>query len=107
MPSISEDFSPASFMALRTAIEATVLAIGWLMGGTVGVGTVIYAVGIGPLVQLFLRLMPRSLLFHDFGAQGGTPRGTRNRAEGASITTMSECPQPEKTQSTVPAVKTC
>ena len=40
----------------RTAIELTVLATGWLLGGTVGVGTVAYAVGIGPLVHL---LMPR------------------------------------------------
>ena len=40
----------------RTAIELTVLATGWLLGGTVGVGTVAYAVSIGPLVHL---LMPR------------------------------------------------
>ncbi len=37
---------------VRTSIEATVLAAGWLLGGSVGVGTVIYAFGIGPLVQL-------------------------------------------------------
>lgn len=39
---------------VRTLIEVTVLAIGWLLGGTVGVGTVAYAVTIGPLVQFFL-----------------------------------------------------
>ena len=32
------------------------LAIGWLLGGTVGVGTVLFAVCIGPLVQFFLPL---------------------------------------------------
>ena len=32
---------------VRTAIEGTVLAIGWLLGGTVGVGTLLYAVSIG------------------------------------------------------------
>ena len=38
----------------RTAIEVTVLVIGFILGGTVGLGTVLYAVLIGPLVQLFL-----------------------------------------------------
>lgn len=38
----------------RTLIELTALAIGWLMGGTVGVGTVLFAVAIGPLTQTFL-----------------------------------------------------
>jgi uncharacterized membrane protein YczE len=33
-----------------------VLATGWLLGGTVGVGTLVYAVGIGPLAQLFIPL---------------------------------------------------
>jgi uncharacterized membrane protein YczE len=38
----------------RTAIEVTVLVVGFALGGTVGVGTVLYALAIGPLVQLFL-----------------------------------------------------
>jgi uncharacterized membrane protein YczE len=38
----------------RLAIEAAVLLIGWLMGGTFGIGTVIFAVVIGPLVHFFL-----------------------------------------------------
>ncbi|EPC2363278.1 TPA: YitT family protein [Citrobacter freundii] len=37
---------------IRTAIEVSVLLIGWLLGGTVGVGTVLYALAIGPLIQL-------------------------------------------------------
>jgi uncharacterized membrane protein YczE len=40
----------------RTTIEVTVLVIGFLLGGTVGLGTVLYAVLIGPLVQVFLPL---------------------------------------------------
>lgn len=75
-----------SVRLVRTGIEATVLAVGWLLGGTVGIGTVVYAVGIGPLVQLFLRLTPRSLLFHDFS-------GGRARADRDPITTMGEWPQ--------------
>ncbi len=45
-----------SIRLTRTAIELTVLAIGWVLGGTVGVGTVAFALAIGPLTQLFLRL---------------------------------------------------
>ncbi|SDS84754.1 hypothetical protein SAMN04489743_1018 [Pseudarthrobacter equi] len=38
----------------RTLIEVVVLGAGWLLGGSVGVGTVLYALAIGPLVQLLL-----------------------------------------------------
>jgi uncharacterized membrane protein YczE len=40
--------------AARALIELSVLLAGWLLGGTVGAGTVVFAFGIGPLVQLFL-----------------------------------------------------
>jgi uncharacterized membrane protein YczE len=43
-----------SVRAIRTGIEVVVLAAGWLLGGSVGVGTVLYALAIGPLVQLLL-----------------------------------------------------
>jgi uncharacterized membrane protein YczE len=46
----------ASIRLTRTSIELTVLAAGWLMGGTVGVGTVLFALAIGPLAQVFLPL---------------------------------------------------
>ena len=42
--------------AVRLGIEATVLVIGWLLGGTVGVGTVLFALLIGPAVGYGLRL---------------------------------------------------
>ncbi|GAA0803749.1 membrane protein [Spirilliplanes yamanashiensis] len=45
-----------SVRLVRTAIEVLVLAVGWLLGGTVGLGTVLYAVAIGPLAQVFLPL---------------------------------------------------
>jgi len=41
----------------RLSVEATVLVIGWLLGGTVGIGTVLFAVAIGPLVHLALPLL--------------------------------------------------
>jgi len=43
-----------SIRAVRTVIELTVLVLGWLMGGVVGVGTVLYAVSIGHLNQFFM-----------------------------------------------------
>lgn len=41
---------------VRTAIEIAVLAAGWLMGGTVGLGTILFTVGIGPVTQWGLQL---------------------------------------------------
>lgn len=43
-----------SVRVIRTAIEVIVLVAGWLLGGTVGVGTVAYALAIGPLVHRML-----------------------------------------------------
>ena len=43
-----------SVRVVRTAIELTVLAAGWLLGGTVGVGTALFALTIGPLVHVLL-----------------------------------------------------
>jgi uncharacterized membrane protein YczE len=43
-----------SIRLARTGVEAVVLAAGWALGGTVGIGTVIFALGIGPIVQFFL-----------------------------------------------------
>lgn len=40
----------------RTVVEITVLSIGWMLGGTVGVGTLIYALAIGPLSHAALRV---------------------------------------------------
>ncbi|EOU9535379.1 YczE/YyaS/YitT family protein [Cronobacter dublinensis] len=43
-----------SVRSVRTAIEVSVLLAGWAMGGTLGIGTVVYALTIGPLIQLCL-----------------------------------------------------
>lgn len=43
-----------SIRLTRSLIEVTVLAIGWLLGGSFGIGTVLFALAIGPLVQFFL-----------------------------------------------------
>ncbi|MFK0004709.1 YitT family protein [Paenarthrobacter sp. NPDC090522] len=48
-----------SVRLVRTGIEVVVLAVGWLLGGSVGVGTVVYALAIGPIVQI---LLPRFIV---------------------------------------------
>ena len=43
-----------SIRLVRTTLEVLVVAVGWALGGTFGVGTVVFALVIGPLIQLFL-----------------------------------------------------
>jgi uncharacterized membrane protein YczE len=43
-----------SVRLIRTGIEVVVVLTGWLLGGTLGVATVIYVFAIGPIVQVFL-----------------------------------------------------
>src|SRR5262245_776099 len=83
-----------SVRLVRTSIEATVLAVGWLLGGTVGVGTVLYAFGIGPLVQFFIRITPKRLLAHSGWATvtaksdpGAEIDARRNRTRRNHLTT--------------------
>ncbi|NTY61986.1 hypothetical protein FEG63_20795 [Mycolicibacterium sphagni] len=87
-----------SVRLVRTAIEATVLTAGWLLGGSVGVGTVIYAFGIGPMVQLVLRLTPKPILA--VSGWGHILGHTRNRndptrADRDECGTMVQCPTPQ------------
>lgn len=48
-----------SIRRARTAVEISVIVIGFLLGGTLGLGTVVFALGIGPLVQIALRVFDR------------------------------------------------
>jgi uncharacterized membrane protein YczE len=43
-----------SIRLTRAVIEITVLTLGWILGGTFGIGTIVFALAIGPLVQYFL-----------------------------------------------------
>jgi uncharacterized membrane protein YczE len=43
-----------SVRAARTLVEAVTLVVGWLLGGKIGLGTIIFLVGIGPIVQVAL-----------------------------------------------------
>jgi uncharacterized membrane protein YczE len=56
-----------SIRVVRTAIEAIVLVTGWLLGGNLGPGTVLYAVAIGPLAHVFIPLFERR------GTRAGEP----------------------------------
>jgi uncharacterized membrane protein YczE len=46
-----------SIRLVRTSLEVTVVVLGFLLGGIVGVGTVLYALLIGPVVQFFLPML--------------------------------------------------
>lgn len=65
-----------SIRVMRTTVEAVVVATGFALGGTIGVGTVLYAVVIGPLAQFFLRVfaVPAPAAGSTVVA-AGTPRG--------------------------------
>jgi uncharacterized membrane protein YczE len=54
MTGIVGRFPRLSIRVVRTTLELSVLGVGFLLGGTVGIGTVAYALAIGPLVHLFL-----------------------------------------------------
>ncbi|WP_326724425.1 hypothetical protein OHT59_38760 [Streptomyces sp. NBC_00243] len=68
-----------SIRLMRTAIEVAVVATGFALGGTVGIGTVLYAVAIGPLAQLFLRV------FAVPTAPGGSTVVATGQPEGAIL----------------------
>ncbi|HZJ48284.1 MAG TPA: hypothetical protein VFD97_04520 [Acidimicrobiia bacterium] len=61
----------------RAGIEITALVAGWLLGGTVGVGTVVFAFGMGPLVQFSLHklsIIPVVAPVSGSGTSGGCRR---------------------------------
>ena len=71
-----------SVKVIRTSIEITVLAAGWLLGGTVGVGTVLYAIAIGPMLRAAGRCCVFSLATY---ARAKSPAATvRTQAPGLS-----------------------
>ncbi|MCL5019886.1 MAG: YitT family protein [Patescibacteria group bacterium] len=47
-----------SLRRIRTIIELSVLFLGWLLGGPVGIGTVLFSVLIGPIIQFVLEVLP-------------------------------------------------
>ena len=49
----------ASIPAIRTIIELSAVISGWLLGGIVGVGTILFVFGIGPSVGIGLTIVER------------------------------------------------
>ncbi len=45
--------------AVRATLEISVVSVGWYLGGTVGIGTILFAFGIGPCVALGLYLVDK------------------------------------------------
>ncbi|MEZ0093751.1 putative membrane protein YczE [Streptacidiphilus sp. EB129] len=80
-----------SVRLVRTVIEVTVLVLGVLLGGSFGVGTVAYALGIGPLVQLFLPLFT-------------VPERTAAATVTAATTVTAAAAEPAATASDAPEV---
>ena len=66
-----------SLRAVRTGIELTVLAAGIALGGTAGIGTVIYALAIGPLAHVFV---PAFTIAPTRAAVAATPAWPSGRA---------------------------
>lgn len=70
--------------AARGSVEVTVLAIGWALGGTLGVGTIVFALAIGPLVHVFVPLLTVD-----------TARRARDRAHRVSAAGSGAIPRPD------------
>lgn len=67
-----------SIRVVRTAIEVAVVVTGFVLGGSVGAGTVLYALAIGPLAQVFMRLFV-------VPAPGGSTTGVAGRTPREAI----------------------
>lgn len=63
-----------SIRRTRTGIEVLVLALGWLLGGAVGFGTLFFALGIGPIVHVALPVFQAMVRAPEAGSQAGAVR---------------------------------
>nr|WP_203687402.1 hypothetical protein [Streptomyces sp. SID14515] len=71
-----------SIRLVRTALEVAVVATGFVLGGSVGAGTVLYALAIGPLAQLFLRMFALPAPAEAAPASGGPSTTTPPAGSG-------------------------
>ncbi|WP_249138593.1 membrane protein YczE [Phycicoccus avicenniae] len=92
-----------SIRLVRTGLEVTVVAVGWLLGGIVGVGTLVYALLIGPVVQAFLPLLtvrldrPGQRPARETGArESGSTRQDHTAAASAPPSRTSEVPSAQR-----------
>jgi hypothetical protein len=75
------------------AIEVTVVAVGWLLGGTVGIGTIAFALSVGPMIQVLGAVFPALALTEI--RDPAEIRGRKARAKGVLATraAASICPE--------------
>jgi uncharacterized membrane protein YczE len=81
-----------SVRVVRTSIEVVVVAAGWLLGGTLGVATVVYAVAVGPLVHL---LLPRLTVAAPAGQRA---QSMQVRADGRAASRSAAIGRPQDSQ---------
>jgi uncharacterized membrane protein YczE len=77
-----------SIRVMRTGIELSVLVVGWLLGGDVGIGTLVYALAIGPLVHVTI---PRLQLERSSGRAPRQPRRVAQPEPAAETTPVAVC----------------
>ena len=87
-----------SVRLVRTGVEVVVVVTGWLLGGTLGVGTVVYALAIGPLVQVFLPRLSLRLAGSAPGAEPGGHDGDDRQHQGRHRRRATACPGREDQQ---------
>ncbi|CAM3843331.1 membrane protein YczE [Tsukamurella ocularis] len=76
-----------SVRVVRTSMEVLVVIVGFLLGGTLGIGTVLYAVGVGPLIQLFARTgLGGPALAHGAHGDAAQREGAQGDAHGVAAT---------------------
>ena len=62
VPSVQRGWTGIRLGVVRTAIELAALAGGFVLGGTIGIGTVVFAVTVGPALEWGFWLLRRSPL---------------------------------------------
>src|SRR4051812_39181119 len=92
-----------SVRLVRTGIEAAVVLTRWLLGGTLGLGTVVYAPAIGPLVH---PLMPKLTLGGQPGARVRSPASTTGTTETTTTATPTAPPAAQAANTSSAAVST-
>ncbi len=89
-----------SIRLVRTSLEVTVVVLGWALGGVLGVGTVVYALLIGPVVQLFLPVLTvrvaRPAPAPGQPSKGGSWRQDHRAAARAAVSSTSEVPRAQR-----------
>ena len=79
-----------SIRLVRTGLELSVLVVGWLLGGVVGVGTVLYALLIGPLLHVLLPRLTVELTPDRVDQGVGAVRGGSSRLDQGTCSLINE-----------------